>query len=40
MHSPQAGLEALTHFRRADHLATLPTERDFIARRIEECGGK
>ena len=28
---------ALTHFRRAANLATLPAERDFIARRIEEC---
>jgi len=31
--------EALTHFRQAGNLATLPAERDFIARRIEECGG-
>lgn len=31
--------EALTHFRQAGNLATLPAERDFIARRIEEHGG-
>jgi len=31
--------DALTHFRQAAKLATLPAERDFIARRIEECGG-
>lgn len=30
---------ALTHFRQAAQLATLPAEREFIARRIEECGG-
>lgn len=30
---------ALTSFRQAGNLATLPAERDFIARRIEECGG-
>jgi RNA polymerase sigma-70 factor (ECF subfamily) len=30
---------ALTSFRQAENLATLPAERDFIARRIEECGG-
>lgn len=30
---------ALAHFRQASQLATLPTERDFIARRIEECEG-
>jgi len=30
---------ALTSFRQAEILATLPAERDFIARRIEECGG-
>jgi RNA polymerase sigma-70 factor (ECF subfamily) len=30
---------ALVHFRQAATLATLPTERDFIARRIEECSG-
>jgi RNA polymerase sigma factor (sigma-70 family) len=28
---------AVTHFRRAANLALLPIERDFIARRIEEC---
>ena len=28
---------ALTHFRQASNLATLPAERDFIARRIAEC---
>ena len=28
---------ALTHFRQAGNLATLPAERDFIARRIHEC---
>lgn len=31
--------EALTHFRQAGNLATLPAERDFIARRIVEHGG-
>ena len=30
---------ALTSFHQAAALATLPAERDFIARRIEECGG-
>lgn len=30
---------ALTHFRQAGDLANLPAERDFIARRISECGG-
>jgi RNA polymerase sigma-70 factor (ECF subfamily) len=30
---------ALKHFRHAAELATLPAEREFIARRIEECGG-
>jgi RNA polymerase sigma-70 factor (ECF subfamily) len=30
---------ALTHFRQAGNLATLPAERDFIARRIGESGG-
>lgn len=30
---------ALTHFRQAERLATLPAELDFIARRIEECAG-
>lgn len=29
---------ALTHFREATKLALLPVERDFLARRIEECG--
>ena len=29
--------DALVHFRRAEKLATLPAERDFIAHRIEEC---
>lgn len=29
--------EALTHFRMAGNLAALPAERDFIARRIQEC---
>lgn len=29
--------EALTHFRQAGDLATLPAERDFIARRIRDC---
>jgi RNA polymerase sigma-70 factor (ECF subfamily) len=29
--------EALTHFRQAGDLASLPAERDFIARRIREC---
>jgi RNA polymerase sigma-70 factor (ECF subfamily) len=29
--------EALTHFRMAGDLADLPTEREFIARRIREC---
>ncbi len=29
---------AATHFRQAEKLALLPVERDFIARRIEECG--
>ena len=28
---------ALQHFRHAAELATLPAEREFIARRIEEC---
>ena len=28
---------ALTHFRQAENLATLPAERDFIAHRIREC---
>ena len=28
---------ALTHYRQAAKLALLPIERDFIARRIEEC---
>jgi predicted RNA polymerase sigma factor len=28
---------ALTHFRQAGNLASLPAERDFIARRIREC---
>ncbi|MEO7934479.1 MAG: sigma-70 family RNA polymerase sigma factor [Chthoniobacterales bacterium] len=32
-------VEALTHFRQAGNLAALPAERDFIARRIRECGG-
>ncbi|HEX8372649.1 MAG TPA: sigma-70 family RNA polymerase sigma factor [Chthoniobacterales bacterium] len=31
--------EALAHFRKAAQLATLPAERDFIARRIREYGG-
>ncbi|MBP7141699.1 MAG: sigma-70 family RNA polymerase sigma factor [Opitutaceae bacterium] len=31
--------DALVHFRQAGNLATLPAERDFIARRITECGG-
>lgn len=30
---------AITHFRQAEKLAMLPAEREFIARRIEECGG-
>lgn len=30
--------EALTHFRQAGNLASLPAERDFIARRIAEIG--
>ena len=29
--------EALTHFRKAADLASLPAERDFIARRIQDC---
>ena len=29
--------EALTHFRQAGNLASLPAERDFIARRIRDC---
>lgn len=29
--------EAITHFRQAESLATLPTERAFLARRIREC---
>jgi RNA polymerase sigma factor (sigma-70 family) len=29
--------DALTHFRRAGDLASLPAERDFIARRIKDC---
>jgi len=32
-------IAALTHFRQAGNLATLPAERDFIARRIEQCEG-
>jgi RNA polymerase sigma-70 factor (ECF subfamily) len=28
---------AATHFRKAAKLAMLPAERDFLARRIEEC---
>jgi RNA polymerase sigma factor (sigma-70 family) len=34
--------EAMTHFRMAGSLAELPAERDFIARRMDECeaGGK
>jgi len=31
--------EALAHFRKADALAALPAEREFLARRIRECGG-
>lgn len=31
--------EALTHFRKAESLAALPMEREFLARRIRECGG-
>jgi RNA polymerase sigma factor (sigma-70 family) len=31
--------EALAHFRRAESLAALPSEREFLRRRIEECGG-
>jgi RNA polymerase sigma-70 factor (ECF subfamily) len=31
--------DAITHFRRAAQLATLPAERDFILRRIAECEG-
>lgn len=31
--------EALGDFRRAAKLAMLPAERDFLARRIQECGG-
>ncbi len=31
---------ALTHFRRAGSLATLPAERDFIARQILKCGAQ
>lgn len=31
---------AVAHFREAAKLATLPVERDFIARRIAECGGE
>ena len=31
--------EALTHFHQAGNLASLPAERDFIARRIAEFGG-
>ncbi|MCB1209361.1 MAG: sigma-70 family RNA polymerase sigma factor [Verrucomicrobiales bacterium] len=31
---------ALAHFRQAGNLASLPAERDFIARRIEEVGGQ
>lgn len=30
--------EAREHFRRAEALATLPSEREFLARRIKECG--
>jgi RNA polymerase sigma-70 factor (ECF subfamily) len=30
--------EAREHFRRAESLATLPSEREFLARRIAECG--
>ncbi len=30
---------ALAHFRQAGNLAALPAERDFITRRIAECGG-
>jgi RNA polymerase sigma-70 factor (ECF subfamily) len=29
--------EALTHFKRAGEMASLPAEKEFIARRIEEC---
>jgi RNA polymerase sigma-70 factor (ECF subfamily) len=35
----QRGL-ALVHFRQAGNLATLPAERDFIARRISEWGSR
>lgn len=31
--------EALTHFRKAESLAALPVEKEFLARRIRECGG-
>ncbi len=31
--------KALAHFRKAEELATLPAERDFIGKRIAECGG-
>lgn len=31
--------EALAHFRKAESLAALPMEKDFLARRIRECGG-
>lgn len=31
--------EALAHFRKAESLAALPAEREFLARRIRECGG-
>ncbi len=31
---------AITHFRQAECLATLPAERDFIARRLAECAGR
>ena len=32
-------IAAVAHFNQAAKLALLPVERDFIARRIEECGG-
>jgi RNA polymerase sigma-70 factor (ECF subfamily) len=31
--------EAVAHFRKAASLATLPSEREFLRRRMEECGG-
>ncbi len=30
--------EALAHFRRAEALTTLPSEREFLAKRVSECG--